>query len=742
MIARIRLFLLTFAISICASVSVHAATFQESGGVVVIEAESSSAKGSWSKESKIGGAKGGSYLIWKGPDLFSGKSAGRDTLRYTFRIQKAGNYELKWRTYIGHANTSTEANDSWVRFPTGKNIGGQHPINGWTKVFQNQPKQWSWSAKTVDNVGKSVRQYFSKGDHVMEVSGRSNGHAIDRIVLFQYGSVSFSEGKFNGYPASKTVGGSQPPQNTQPEPEPEPAPEPEPNPEPEPAPAPKPEPKPEPEPAPAPKPEPKPEPEPEPESQPQADAPAKAAAPVVSLDGNTLRWDRVNAVAINVHGNNGEWLESLSGSSTEWTAQQSGNYYVVATNNESWEYWGRSNTVSVEIANNAPSTSGNDGLNVTGAVYSSSAIEIFWTNTAVSPGTEYRVSRNGQQVFSGNAASFFDSGLSAGTSYVYQLAAYDAGQLRGQQEISLTTLGGADGASASNTGVPAVSGLRGTVYSQSAIELSWDRSSADNIVAYKVYQDGQQVSSSDALSYFVDGLSAETTYVFEVRVQDVNGNDSEARQVTLTTFTADGSSVASFGPPASDASAEWSALAEGVRQAMPTDCILAVSNSVAYCYSNRDNRLLAKRTSDAQSLWSYQLKAGTRVEAISVDNNGNLALIARDGACNTCSNYSISNISPAGANQWTLPAFNDASQANNVAINLDGSTLRVLGQDASGMRVAGKRYLLIDGADASSSANWYQAGVMLMVVNATTGATQSSRVLENMSLEEVTLADF
>jgi len=137
MFARIPLFLNCFILLFVSVSSGQAATFLESNGRVVIEAESSSATGQWSRESSIGGAKGGSYLIWNGPDLFSGRDAGRDTLRYTFRVQRAGNYELRWRSYIGHGNNPTEANDSWVRFPTGRNISGEHGLNGWTKVFQN-----------------------------------------------------------------------------------------------------------------------------------------------------------------------------------------------------------------------------------------------------------------------------------------------------------------------------------------------------------------------------------------------------------------------------------------------------------------------------------------------------------------------------------------------------------------------------------------------------------------------------
>jgi len=207
--------------SILFATSAQAATFVESGGKVVIEAESSNAAGAWSQESIINGAAGGAYLIWDGPNRFNSSGAGSGALQYTFRVEKAGNYELRWRSYIGEGNDATESNDSWVRFPSGQNISGQHPINGWTKVYMNQLNQWSWSAKTVDNVGKSVRQFFTEGDHVIEVSGRSRGHAIDRIVLFRYADISFSSGAFDAFSASDTVDGSVPSTKPQPERDPD-----------------------------------------------------------------------------------------------------------------------------------------------------------------------------------------------------------------------------------------------------------------------------------------------------------------------------------------------------------------------------------------------------------------------------------------------------------------------------------------------------------------------------------------
>jgi len=56
--------------------------------------------------------------------------------------------------------------------------------------------EWSWNARTVDNAGRKIRQFFNAGEHVLEVSGRSRGHAIDRIALFHYNTNSFSRDRF------------------------------------------------------------------------------------------------------------------------------------------------------------------------------------------------------------------------------------------------------------------------------------------------------------------------------------------------------------------------------------------------------------------------------------------------------------------------------------------------------------------------------------------------------------------
>jgi len=167
-----------------------AETFYELDGFVYFEAEAGEVVGNWVSSTTLDHFSGDSYIVWDGPDLFS--TAGQDIISYQFNISTPGNYELRWRTRIAKGDSNTEANDSWVRFPTGVNVDGEQPIFGWSKVFMGHHGAWFWDAKVVDHVGANVRQFFDAGTHTMEISGRSNGHAIDKMVLFKYEDLELS----------------------------------------------------------------------------------------------------------------------------------------------------------------------------------------------------------------------------------------------------------------------------------------------------------------------------------------------------------------------------------------------------------------------------------------------------------------------------------------------------------------------------------------------------------------------
>ncbi len=177
--------------------------YLEDGGYVQFEVEDADVIADWRLNNDIGGYTGTGYFEWTGADYFFENNAGNGIITYHFRVETAGNYELRWRSRIAKGDSNTESNDSWVRFNTGVNVSEEEPLSGWTKVYMGEADIWSWSSRTVDHVAQPVRQYFTQGDHTVEISGRSYGHAIDKIALYRYADVSFDPGLNGTLPLSR-----------------------------------------------------------------------------------------------------------------------------------------------------------------------------------------------------------------------------------------------------------------------------------------------------------------------------------------------------------------------------------------------------------------------------------------------------------------------------------------------------------------------------------------------------------
>lgn len=166
--------------------------YLEEDGIVLFEVEDAEAADGWELKTDIDGFEGSGYFEWTGPNRFNQTLAGAGSTTYHFRIETAGNYQIRWRSYIAVGDNNTEHNDSWVQLPTGLNIFDEHPLDGWTKIYMNSLGNWSWTSVTVDHERFPVRQFLPEGDHTIQISGRSAGHAIDRILLYRYEDVNFN----------------------------------------------------------------------------------------------------------------------------------------------------------------------------------------------------------------------------------------------------------------------------------------------------------------------------------------------------------------------------------------------------------------------------------------------------------------------------------------------------------------------------------------------------------------------
>ncbi len=229
-----------FLIWLCSVFSVtilYGQPFVEQGGIVSFEIETQSAAG-WTPRTDIGGFTGTSFYEWTGGNNFNTPGVG--TMTYQFTISQTGFYRVQWRSRIAQGNSITDFNDNWLKidnnantvffgyqgnvsnietelnnalsssppnsnavvFPIGAGLGNNTLSNqpggtrpegsgggGWFKVYMNQINTWSWQTLTSDNDPHNIYVQFKQpGTYSLQVAGRSNGHALDKVVLHHIGN--------------------------------------------------------------------------------------------------------------------------------------------------------------------------------------------------------------------------------------------------------------------------------------------------------------------------------------------------------------------------------------------------------------------------------------------------------------------------------------------------------------------------------------------------------------------------
>lgn len=192
----------------------RAQTYQESGGIVVLEVESAPLAGSWVKETSVSGYTGSGYYRWNGADQFG--SPGTGVLSYSINIVNPGDYNLRIRNHHNHPDPTLE-NDCFTKMDGGS----------WIKTYSSTANQWTWHTRHEQGATHSDPKYtLGAGTHTFQISGRSRNFRIDRVHLY-LGNVSSPLDETR--PESLTTtggGGTTPPPPTTPPPAPSPAPAP------------------------------------------------------------------------------------------------------------------------------------------------------------------------------------------------------------------------------------------------------------------------------------------------------------------------------------------------------------------------------------------------------------------------------------------------------------------------------------------------------------------------------------
>ncbi len=169
----------------------------------------------------------------------------------------------------------------------------------------------------------------------------------------------------------------------------------------------------------------------------------------------------------------------------------------------------------------------------------STSIALAWnasTDNAGGSGVAgYEVLRNGTRVGQPTGTSYTDTGLTANTSYSYQVRARDAA---GNLSALSTAANVRTQAVAQCTATPAVpAGLASPTQTSNSIGLSWNAVSppANCTVQYRVYRGGNLIATVSGTSHSATGLNPDTAYSFTVAAFTSAGSSAQSAAMSART---------------------------------------------------------------------------------------------------------------------------------------------------------------------------------------------------------------
>ncbi|WP_271781866.1 Ig-like domain-containing protein [Aquimarina algiphila] len=170
----------------------------ESDGYLVIDTESLDfpTNSLWSKKTTGGNQPlGNGYIQYDGPDRQFVDPLPDGVLKYDIKINTPGTYQFIWRTGYGFNSTTFDgANDSWLKvngtdFYGTKGSAKVGSLNEWMKVWvqKNAFVNECFGEHNGQNGLVIFADFDAPGYYSIEVAGRSQGHVIDRLFMFQTG---------------------------------------------------------------------------------------------------------------------------------------------------------------------------------------------------------------------------------------------------------------------------------------------------------------------------------------------------------------------------------------------------------------------------------------------------------------------------------------------------------------------------------------------------------------------------
>lgn len=194
-----------------------------------------------------------------------------------------------------------------------------------------------------------------------------------------------------------------------------------------------------------------------------------------------------------------------------------------------------SNAVSVTTLAPTPDTTAPTAPTLAASGITFTSANLSWSgatdNVAV---TGYDVFKDGVLVGSTTATTYAVSGLTASSTYTFNVKAKDAAGNASVNSNTVTVI-----TPTPDTTAPSAPTLTASGTTSSSTNLSWSGAS-DNVAVtgYDVYRNGSLLgSTTTATTFAVTGLTAATTYTFNVKAKDAAGNVSaNSNTVSVTTL--------------------------------------------------------------------------------------------------------------------------------------------------------------------------------------------------------------
>ncbi len=440
--------------------------------------------------------------------------------------------------------------------------------------------------------------------------------------------------------------------------------------------------------------------------------PAALAASAVSASQINLTWsassDNVGVVGYYIY-RNGSFVRTAGTTSYSDTGLSTGITYTyrVAAYDAAGNASAQSSPASATTLGGADTQAPTVPSGLAASAVSASQINLTWNASTDNVGVVgYRIYRNGSLAATASGTSYSDTGLSASTTYTYNVAAYDAaGNASAQSSsASATTLGGAD------TQAPTVpAGLAATAVSASQINLTWS-ASTDNVgvVGYRVYRNGSLAASVGGTSYSDTGLSASTTYTYKVAAYDAAGNASAQSSPAIATTSSSGADTQAPTVPAALAASAVSASQINLTWSASTD---NVGVTGYYIYRNGSFVATAGGTSYSDA-------------GLSATTTYTYKVAAYDAAGNTSAQSSPASATTSAAADTQPPTVSIASPTGGMV----SGSVAITANAADNVSIASVQ-VYVDGAAMGSPITTAPYSRMWN----TTIATNSSHVLSAMA---------